>query len=496
MEKLSEKICLRLKPYILPYCAVILLGLAAHAFMLTNKICFAGDAGGLFRKGDTVVSGRFGLALTSYIMPDISMPWLNGLMSLLLIAAAVCVIIAVFEIKSRVLKILLCGLIVCSPAQTATFCYIYTCAPYALSMLLSVSSVYAFTRLKGRLRWVISPLLIIASCSIYQGYFAFAASFCVIILIKELLDKEKSSLEILRHGLQLFAMLVLGVGLYGVCAYTVSAVAHIPILNIVNKEQGLLMRVAVAYSAYIKTFLKGYFAYVNCGLSRVMHLVLIAAAAGIIIMNQCARRDWKRSVLLLLCLFLFPLSCYCVYMMADNGYIHSLALYPFMSGYVLFAVIFDSFVPGKFAVCRPVASAAMMLVIVCNIYFSNAMYLFLHLQFEELKSYYTTMITMVMQTEGFEEGVELAIAGEEPALRYRMEENFDFSGFQDPDIDIKNKIHAQGIINSFVGSDIPFASEETIAGIEQTEEFKSMAIYPYNGSVKKIGSCIVVRLGE
>lgn len=226
MEKLSEKICLRLKPYILPYCAVILLGLAAHAFMLTNKICFAGDAGGLFRKGDTVVSGRFGLALTSYIMPDISMPWLNGLMSLLLIAAAV------------------------------------------------------------------------------------------------------------------------------------------------------------------------------------------------------------------------------------------------------------------------------MLVIVCNIYFSNAMYLFLHLQFEELKSYYTTMITMVMQTEGFEEGVELAIAGEEPALRYRMEENFDFSGFQDPDIDIKNKIHAQGIINSFVGSDIPFASEETIAGIEQTEEFKSMAIYPYNGSVKKIGSCIVVRLGE
>ena len=479
-----------------PFLSVILSGLAAHAFMLTNKICFAGDAGGLFRKGDTVVSGRWGLALTSYIMPDISMPWLNGLMSLILIGTAVCLMIRIFNIKSRVLQVLLSALIVCSPAQTATFCYIYTCAPYALSMLLSVSAVYVFSQ-KSKLRWVLSPLLIMLSCSIYQGYFAFASSFCVILLIKELLEGERSAAEVLRHGTALFGMLVLGVGIYAVSAFTASSIAGIPVLNIINKEQSIPVRVAVAYSAYLKTFVKGYFAYVNSDMSRLMHLLLIAVSALCIVSAVKKQRpDWKKIALLLFCLFIFPLSCYCLYLLADNGYIHSLALYPFMSLYVLMAVLFDRLIPEKLPCGRAVPSIAMSLIIIGNVYFSNSMYLFLHLQFEELKSYYTSMMTRVTMTEGFDEGTQLAIIGEEPALRYDIKSHFDFSGFQDPDIDIKNKIHAEGIINSFLGLDIPFAPEETAAELEQTEECKSMPVYPYGGSVKKIGDCIVVKLGE
>ena len=242
MRCFNEKITERISRYIPTYCATIILGLAAHMFMLANKICFAGDAGGLFRKGDTIVSGRWGLALTSYIMPDISMPWLNGLMSLLLIGVAVCMTVSIFKIRSRALQILLAGLIVCSPAQRATFC------------------------------------------------------------IKELLEKEKTAGQILVHGIQPFAILVLG--------------------------------------------------------------------------------------------------------------------------------------------------------------------------------------------------VKLAIAAEEPELRYDMASNFDFSGFHDPDIDIKNRIHAEGIINSFVGSAVPFASEEEIEEIKKNAEYDEMSVYPYYGSVKRINDCIVVKLGE
>lgn len=495
MKCFNEKITERISRYIPTYCAALILGLAAHMFMLANKICFAGDAGGLFRKGDTIVSGRWGLALSSYIMPDISMPWLNGLMSLLLIGVAVCMTVSIFKIRSRALQILLAGLIVCSPAQTATFCYIYTCAPYALSMVFAVGSVFVFSH-GSRFCWILSPLLIVASCSIYQGYFAFAASFCVIILIKELLEKEKTAGQILIHGIQLFAMLVLGVGLYAVSAFSVSAAAGIPVLNIINKSQSILMRIAVAYSAYLKTIIKGYFAYVNSTVSMLMHLVLFALAALCVVCTQKDTPDSKRIGLLLLCLFIFPLSCYCVYLMADNGYIHSLALYPFMSLYVLLAVIFDGFIPEKLCFGSKSAALGMSVIIICNVYFANSLYLFLHLQFEELKSYYTGMMTVVSQTEGFEEGVKLAIAGEEPGLRYDMASNFDFSGFQDPDIDIKNRIHAEGIINSFVGSAVPFASEEEIEEIKKNAEYDEMSVYPYYGSVKRINDCIVVKLGE
>lgn len=131
MRCFNEKITERMSRYIPTCCAALILGFAAHMFMLANKICFAGDAGGLFRKGDTIVSGRWGLALTSYIMPDISMPWLNGLMSLLLIGVAVCMTVSIFKIRSRALQILLAGLIVCSPAQTATFCFVGSAVPFA-----------------------------------------------------------------------------------------------------------------------------------------------------------------------------------------------------------------------------------------------------------------------------------------------------------------------------------------------------------------------------
>ena len=106
------------------------------------------------------------------------------------------------------------------------------------------------------------------------------------------------------------------------------------------------------------------------------------------------------------------------------------------------------------------------------------------------------MLSVVTQTEGFEEGVKLAIVGEEPALRYDLQSHFDLSGFQDPDIDIKNRIHAEGIINSFCGCSIPFASEEELSALSESEDVAAMAVYPYYGSVKRIGDCIVVRLGE
>jgi len=77
--------------YKLPFIATLLFGLAAHAFAMTNKLPFDDEAIYLFGKGTTTESGRYGLELLRLIMPDYSMPWIYGLISLLLISAAVCI---------------------------------------------------------------------------------------------------------------------------------------------------------------------------------------------------------------------------------------------------------------------------------------------------------------------------------------------------------------------------------------------------------------------
>ena len=103
----------RWRGYKLPFIATLLFGLAAHAFAMTNKLPFDDEAS----KGTTTASGRYGLELLRLIMPDYSMPWIYGLISLLLISAAVCIIIKLFDIRSRVLQVLLGALPVPLPTQ-------------------------------------------------------------------------------------------------------------------------------------------------------------------------------------------------------------------------------------------------------------------------------------------------------------------------------------------------------------------------------------------
>jgi len=478
----------------LPFVTSLAIGLAAHMTILTNKIPIDDDICNMFNKGATTVSGRYGLKLMSLIMPDVSMPWIYGLMSLLLICAAICVTIKLFHIRNRALQILLGGVFISFPAETGTLSYMFTCAPYAAALLAAVGAVYVFAEWKTKWRWLVSPALLVFSCSIYQGYFGFAASFCVILMIRSLMRPEGTAEQTFKAGLKMLAMLALSAAAYGVSVLAMNKLLALPVLDVINKEQSILMRVAVAYSAFLHTLFDGYFAYVNTGASRVMHLAVLLLCLCAMAVNQRKLHEGKRTLLLLACLALLPLSCYCLYLLADNGYIHSLALYPFAAVYVLAAVILGEFRPERFRLGGGIAAAALAVIIMGNVYFANSFYLRCELQYENVKAFYTAMLPRVMQTEGFNEGTKVAIIGEMGALRYDVDEHFDFDKFQLPGNNITKTTHAKDIINNYLGMDIPLADEEETERLRQTEAFAAMPCYPYDGSVRMIEGVVVVKL--
>lgn len=478
----------------LPFATSLAIGLAAHMTILTNKIPIDDDICNMFNKGATTVSGRYGLKLMSLMMPDVSMPWIYGLMSLLLLCAAICVTIKLFHIQNRALQILLGGVFISFPAETGTLSYMFTCAPYAAALLAAVGAVYVFAGTRTKWRWGISPALLVFSCSIYQGYFGFAASFCVILMIRSLMRAEGTAGQTFRAGVQMLAMLALSAAAYGLSVLAMNRLLALPVLDVINREQSILMRVAVAYSAFLHTLFDGYFAYVNTGLSRVMHLAVLLLCVYVTARNQMKFREGKRTLLLLVCLALLPLSCYCLYLLADNGYIHSLALYPFAAVYVLAAVIFGEFRPERFRLGGGIAAAALAVIIMGNVYFANSFYLRCELQYENVKAFYTAMLPRVMQTEGFDEGTKVAIIGEMGALRYDIDEQFDFDRFQLPGNNITKTTHAKDIINRYLGMDIPLADEEETERLRQTEVFAAMPCYPYDGSVGMIEGVVVVKL--
>ncbi len=483
----------RFREDVFPFISALIFGLAAHMYMLTNKLPVDDDICFFFSKGATVRSGRYTLELLPLLMPDVSMPWIYGLMALLFISAAVCLTVRLFSVKSSILKLMIAGLFITFPAETGTISYMFTCAPYALALLMAIGSVYIFREYGCKLRWFICILLLVLSCGIYQGYFAFAASFCVLLLIKDLISGGKKPSAVFKDAVVMLSLLLVSAGIYGLSVVLAGKLSAVPVLDVVNKEQGLLTRIGVAYSAYMHTFFSGYFAYVNTPFSRVLHLLLAALTAAGLISFAVRCRDMRRVGLLALCVVLLPLASYCLYLLADNSYIHSLALYPFASVYILFVIVIENCLKDRRKVWRNVAAAAMALIIFTNIYFANSFYLRSQLQYENRKAFYTTMLTRVMQTEGFSAGSKLAIIGNESSLEYDHDGSFDFSSFQLPGSNITSLTHAEDIISIYLGCDIPFADEKECAALAETEEVRDMPCYPYYGSVRSVGQYIIVK---
>lgn len=462
----------RWRGYKLPFIATLLFGLAAHAFAMTNKLPFDDEAIYLFGKGTTTESGRYGLELLRLIMPDYSMPWIYGLISLLLISAAVCIIIKLFDIRSRVLQVLLGALFITFPAETGTLGYMFTAAPYALALFLSAAAVYSYSR-RTRGGLIAALVMLAFSCSIYQGYFSFAASLCVLLMISRLISGEDAK-AVLISGLRMLTMLIAALLLYGAVILFFSKLLDYPVLSgVVNSSQSIPMRIAVAYSAYIKTILCGYFGYVR---------------------GEVKRHDIRHSLLLALCLFLFPLSCYCLYILADNGYIHALALYSFASLYILAAILIDRAEPGWKLRPDAVAAAAMAVVIVCNTYFANEFSLYSYLMKENVTSFYTSILMQVYETPGFAEGTELALIGEPPEFPVERNACYTRDEFTLPGNPVDSSAIAPFIIRYYIGSDIPLADDDTIAALMDTAEFAEMPVYPYYGSVQMIDGTVVVKL--
>ena len=476
----------RWRGYKLPFIATLLFGLAAHAFAMTNKLPFDDEAIYLFGKGTTTESGRYGLELLRLIMPDYSMPWIYGLISLLLISAAVCVIIKLFDIKSRVLQVLLGALFITFPAETGTLGYMFTAAPYALALFLSAAAVYSYSR-RTRGGLIAALVMLAFSCSIYQGCFSFAASLCVLMMISRLVSGEDAK-TVLVSGLRMLAMLAAALLLYGAVILFFSKLLDYPVLSgVVNSSQSIPMRIAVEYSAYIKTILCGYFGYVRGTASRLAHIALLIVMAVLIVLGEVKRHDIRHSLLLALCLFLFPLSCYCLY-------IHALALYSFASVYILAAIIIDRAEPGWKLRPDAVAAAAMAVVIVCNTYFANEFSLYSYLMKENVTSFYTSLLTQVYETPGFAEGTELALIGEPPEFPVERNACYTRDEFTLLGNPVDSSAIAPFIIRYYIGSDIPLADDDTVAALKDTAEFAEMPVYPYYGSVRMIDGTVVVRL--
>lgn len=470
----------QVKCYALPFVSTLVFGLLAHMYAFTNKLLNADETAALFSKGATLTSGRWGLEATRLVFPDVSMPWIYGVISLLLIAGAVCLISAAFGFKKPATQVLLSGAVAAFPALTGNFCYMFTAPSYALAVFLAVLAVYLFAR-GGRVRAVAGVVALAFSLGIYQAYIALAASLCVTLLLAELMKSAVQPGKHLKSALRYLLLLAVALALY----YGVTAVVELCADTgyqeyEVTSKLSVFRGILTAYTSFVGIFVYGNYGFVNSVLSLAAHLVCAAVIFAGLVYALCRKKDARSAALALLLLAVYPLSVNCMYLVASPDIIHTLVLFSFVSFYVLaLAVLEFSGVPGR--VFSAVGAVFLALIIAANVYFANKVYLKMQLEYENAYAFYNSLMAEVMDNPNFSRYTIIDIVGDAHSGLTDFSEDIDTRSFTGPNENLVNIYTRVSFIKYYMGLDLYMYREDTILNCEWYNE---MPCYPADGSIK------------
>ena len=240
-----------------------LIGFTAHGYMFTNKIVNHDDITQLFSVGATVSSGRWGLWLLE-LLPNYSMPWLNGLISLLFVSIANCFLLEIFEINDKWTQYVLSGITVTFPSLIGIFTYMFTSAAYTFSFMLSVIAVY----LVKKKRYFMGAACLIGSLSIYQAYISIAASLLLLVIIQSLLDNKDTIKKEIIKSLQFLLILGISMCLYYLIALVMRHLLHVEFNEYAQRglsdSIGMSMLIKRIYIAMVNFYY--FFSRLNWGL--------------------------------------------------------------------------------------------------------------------------------------------------------------------------------------------------------------------------------------
>ncbi len=481
----------------LPFLSAVTVGMLAHGYAFANKLVNHDEIESLFGKGATVTSGRWGLELVKALFPDWSMPWLYGLLSLVMMAAAICLMLDYLELKSPALRLLSAALVISFPTLTGIFCFMFTSSAYAWAFLLAVLSAAVFRPDSGA-RMVLSLVLLVLALGIYQAFIAVTASLFLLRMLRDAMDAERPVRDSVLDGVRALALMAASVAVYYAVTQLVFRVTGAAFNDYVTENvtggTGLARRVRMAYDAFFYIFSFRNFYLIPTEFSRYLHIVLCALLLLGMGALAAERRSPLHAALLLVLTLLLPLCICCMLLIMSQQSIHTLVLYSFTAVYLLCALVIERFSGRVGRTAGALLSLGLALVVAVNVGFANMCYLKLQLQYENAYAFYTALSAQIVQTEGFDESCRLAFVGRQDNLLHEFPE-LDTELLQGPSRDLVNIYSRENFLRYYLGFDLPFATEEETERLALDARVLAMAEYPYAGSVRRIDDYLVVRLG-
>jgi len=499
-------------------------GLLTHLYMLMHKLPNWDDLNNFHGYGSGDSWGRWFLKYVRPLSGEWSIPAINGVMAIFIIAVSSCLIIAALDLKSLSAAILVPVMAVTFPGFTSTMTFMFTVNSYAMGILLSCLG--AFLIRKYKYGYIPAIFVFLLSLGIYQSYICLAAGILVLGLLIDLIDKEDTRTVIFKG---IISMMSLGVGMVAYVIVSkiatpvlddsqgINEMGHVEILRIPR----LIMR---CYKRITEYFIIEPYSFVSNG----MHVVNIAICLTgfflfiYIVINKQLYKDKFKCILAVILAMLVPFSLASIYALAPDTQDAAMTmLYQYFFIYVVIIALAEKALPidnqqgvmkteekqaGRITfVGKVLAYVGVILIIIVgyqNYLISNEAYFRMYLSFERVSAYYNRIVMSVEAEDEYEYGDSLVIAGNVYPEKYVVgynemgDERFkEFSGIATENGMLTEGIRV-GFLRTYLGIEVPDVNWDEVRKIKKTAEYDSMPYYPKDGSIQKIDGIWIVKLCE
>lgn len=504
----------RIPSYIrLTFASAVILGLAAHLYVFTNKFTNHDDLDQMFFASYGTPSGRWLLPFALRLDGEFSMPWLIGVLSILCLAGVACFTAAVLRIRRPFGCIAAAAIVTIFPTVASTFAYMFTACAYFLGLLLAAFGAYAAVKWGWR-GSALGAVAITLSLGVYQSYFPVAAALMVGALLLDTLDGDRPFKELFLRGLRFVATLAAPMAAYmAVVRLTTLDVGLTNYHGISEMGQLSLKDIpSLVYKCYEKClsfFLKNdlgwHFGFLKYGF---VAIALCCAVLGVLLLRK-RRLDPARIALAAALVAVYPLAGGLIYVMVPSGYVHGVMIYGF--AYMLLLPIAladyaeDHLKTGPGAPLQAAAAWVILLTVSVTAYSyavtDNSAYLKADLGMRQCVAYSNRLIERAESCEGYEPGMDLVLLGsitEDQWLSPTPElDGVSVTGILDLK-GLRTSWTYDRFLRYYLGytGNIYTSFHRDSDAYAAMDEVKAMPCYPQDGSVRVIGSAVVVKLND
>lgn len=499
----------------LTFASGVVLGLAVHLYMFTNKLTNHDDIGHLLHADYGTASGRWLLPAVLRLDGPFSVPWLIGLLSVLCLAGTACFTVSLLRIRRPLGCVITAAVLVSFPTAAATFTYMFSADAYFLSLMLAAFAAWSAVRL-GWWGSALGAAALTLSMGIYQSYFPVAAVLMVGALLFETLDGERSFRELILTGVRLAAVLAAAMVVYMAIVRFTSQSQSLDLVDYMGIStmgklslRDLPQLIFKSYGRYVRFYLFNdtlcHFGFLPAAF---VLSALAAIALGVLVLRR-RRLGPARTALVILLAAVYPLAGNLIYIMVPGGGIHTLMIYG-MAYLLLAPVALAEYAEPVLredgaAVLHALAGWIILLSVSLTAFSyavtDNSAYLKIDLSMRQCAAYSNRLLERVETCEGYVPGTPVVLVGSTlPDAALDPTPEFDaiqLIGVFDQEA-FRTTYTYDYFLCYFLGFTGPvyLGTSQQALDLGATEQFRSMPLYPQEGSVRLIDGYVAVKLNQ